>query len=256
MAKTVKPTVETGAMTLVLLVKYYKSQMIALLLKNGVTVPSGASDPQIAMLMANLLKVSKSFFSDLNAFIQNPKVIQTLAGGMMQNAQYFRMSGNAQYFRMSGKGYMNSTGGMFDTQDFPDDLGFQSQYGLNLGTSSSTSSSTTTPATTTETTPPKKGGFWSDLNFGNIFSQTLGAFGQWNTNQANVAIANAHAQSQQVGSNVGSGGNTGGNTGGGTGGNTGGTPDKGMSTTTIVVLSLVGVAVLGTIIYFVAKPKQ
>ena len=246
MAKTVKPTIETGAMTLVLLVKYYKSQMVALLLKNGVTVPRGASDQQIAMLMANLLKVSKSFFSDLNAFIQNPKVIQTLAGGMMQTAQYFRMS---------GKAYLNGTGGMFDTQDFPDDLGFQSQYGLNLGTTSSTNTASTS-TTTGETTPPKKGGFWSDLNFGNIFSQTLGAFGQWNTNQANVAIANAHAQSQQAGSNVGSGGNTGGNTGGGTGGNTDGTPDKGMSTTTIVVLSLVGVAVLGTIIYFVAKPKE
>ena len=29
-----------------------------------------------------------------------------------------------------------------------------------------------------------------------------------------------------------------------------------MSTTTIVILSLVGVAVLGTIIYFVARPKE
>jgi hypothetical protein len=227
MAKTVKPTIETGAMTLVLLVKYYKSQMIALLLKNGVTVPSGASDQQIAMLMANLLKVSKSFFVDLNTFIQNPKVIQTLAGGITQNAQYFKMSGNAQYFRMSGKGYMNSTGG----EDGFTDTGEPAPSGT-----------------------PTKSGFWSDLNFGNLFSQTLGAFGQFNTNQTNVAIANAHAQSQQAGSGVGSDLGSGG-TGGGTGGGAK-TPENGMSTTTIVVLSLVGVAVLGTIIYLVARPKE
>jgi len=239
MAKTVKPTIETGAMTLVLLVKYYKSQMIALLLKNGVTVPRGASDQQIAMLMANLLKVSKSFFVDLNNFIQNPKVIETLAGGMTQtaeyfkmsgNAQYFRMSGNAQYFKMSGKGYMNSTGG----EDGFTDTGEPAPSG----------------------TPIKdKEGFWSNLNFGNLFSQALGAFGQFNTNQANVAIANAHAQSQQAGSDVGSGGVTGGGAGGSTSSGKK-TPEKGMSTTTIVVLSLLGVAVIGTIIYFVAKPKE
>jgi hypothetical protein len=252
MAKTVKPTIETGAMTLVLLVKYYKSQMIALLLKNGVTVPNRASDQQIAMLMANLLKVSKSFFVDLNNFIQNPKVIETLAGGLTQTAEYFRMSGNAQYFRMSGKGYMNAFG---DLADIPTDIGYQSQYGLDLSSSSPTTTSTSTTTTPASSGTPTKEGFWSNLNFGNLFSQALGAFGQFNTNQANVAIANAHAQSQQaggnVGSNVGSGGGTGGNTG------SGGTPPKsGTSTVTIVVLSLVGVAVLGTIIYFVAKPKQ
>ena len=32
--------------------------------------------------------------------------------------------------------------------------------------------------------------------------------------------------------------------------------DEGMSATTIVVLSLVGVAIIGTIIYFVARPKK
>jgi hypothetical protein len=244
MAKTVKPTIETGAMTLVLLVKYYKSQMIALLLKNGVIVPNGASDQQIAMLMANLLKVSKSFFVDLNNFIQNPKVIETLAGGMMQTAEYFRMS---------GKGYMNAFG---DFGDVPDSINYQSQYGLDLSSSTPTTTSTSTTSTTPASSgTPTKSGFFSNLNFGSLFSQALGAFGQFNTNQSNVAIANAHAQSQQAGGNVGS--NAG--SGGGTGGNTGsdGTPPKsGTSTVTVVVLSLVGVAVLGTIIYFVAKPKQ
>jgi hypothetical protein len=205
------------------------------------------------MLMANLLKVSKSFFVDLNNFIQNPKVIETLAGGITQTAEYFRMSGNAQYFRMSGKGYMNAFG---DFGDVPDSINYQSQYGLDLSSSTPTTTSTSTTSTTPASSgTPTKSGFFSNLNFGSLFSQALGAFGQFNTNQSNVAIANAHAQSQQAGGNVGS--NAG--SGGGTGGNTGsdGTPPKsGTSTVTVVVLSLVGVAVLGTIIYFVAKPKQ
>lgn len=209
-----KPTIETGAMTLVLLVKNFKSQMIALLLKNGVTVPRGYSDQQIAMLMANLLKVSKSFFDDLNAFIQNPKVIKILSEGIIENAQYLRASGfvgkkeiDAQYFKSTG-------------DDQPTDE------------------------------QPTKQGFWAGINFGNLFSQTLGAFGQFNTNQSNVAIAKAHAQSQQAGAEfqnqfVEE-----------TREKKDGKKDETMGTTTIVILSLVGVAILGTIIYFVARPKQ
>jgi len=217
--KNIKPTIDTGAMTLVLLVKNYRSQMIALLLKNGVTVPNGASSQQIAMLMANLLKVSKSFFRDLNNFLQSPKVIETLAGGMTESAQYYRASGgnfagqregNAQYFRATGT----------DAND-----------------------------------APKKDGFWSGLNFGNLFSQALDGFGKYDKNQTDRAIADAQGNvGGYTGSGLPTGGNTGGNTGGGGGKDD--DPDTKMSTTLIVVLSLVGVAVLGTIIYFVARPKE
>lgn len=222
MAQNIQPTIQTGAMTLVLLVNNYRSQMIALLLKNGVTVPNGASSQQIASLMANLLKVSKSFAMDLQKFISNPKVIEVLAGGFSQNAEYFRASGfagkqegNAQYFRVQG---------VDDNTD-----------------------------TDTNTNTPPKTGFFSGLNLGNILKDGLNLFGQLDKNKTDREIANAQAQ---VGANTG-GGFTGGNTGGNTGG--GGKekdPDEKMSTTTIVILSLVGVAVLGTIIYFVARPKE
>lgn len=231
MAKNIQPTIETGAMTLVLLVKNYRSQMIALLLKNGVTVPNGASSQQITSLMANLLKFSKSFAMDLQKFISNPKVIEVLSGGFSENAQYFRMSGsnfigkregNAQYFRADG--FMNSTGG---------EDGF-------------TDTSANTPSGT-----PTKTGFFSGLNLGNILKDGLNLFGQIDKNKTDRAIADAQAS---VGANVGGNtGNTGGNTGGG---GKDDDPDTKMSTTTIVILSLVGVAVLGTIIYFVARPKE
>ena len=55
-----KPTAQMGALTLVFLVKQYRSQMIALLVKNGIVVNNNTSDEQVAKLMANLLKVSKS----------------------------------------------------------------------------------------------------------------------------------------------------------------------------------------------------
>ena len=42
MANT-KPTPQTGALTLVLLVKFYRSQMIALLVKNGIVVNNNAT---------------------------------------------------------------------------------------------------------------------------------------------------------------------------------------------------------------------
>jgi hypothetical protein len=237
MENTNNSSIETGAMTLVLLVKSYKSQMIALLLKNGVAVPSGASDPQIAMLMANLLKVSKSFFNDLNSFIQNPKVIQTLAGGIGENADYFRMSGdnfagkrvgNAQYFRASG--YMNASS---------DEDGF-----LDTGVTIPTGTGITGTA-------PAKTNFLSGLNLGKILSDGLDAFGKYDKNKTDREIANALKRTEQAGSGVGS------SVGANPSGNTSGTPVKeGVSTTTIVVLSLVGVAVIGTIIYFVARPKS
>jgi hypothetical protein len=217
MAKNNQPSIETGAMTLVLLVKYYKSQMIALLLKNGVTVPNGASDQQIASLMANLLKVSKSFFTDLTNFLQNPKVLQVVSGGFEQNAQYFRASG-----------YFNGDGD--EEEDDP---------------------ALPTPSGTT----PKKSGFFGGFTLDKFFTQALDAFGKYDKNQADKAIADARAR---AGSGVGSEDTTEDTTGGKT--NTGSgkkdTTKDGLSTTTIVVLSLVGVAVLGTIIYFVARPKQ
>lgn len=216
---------QTGAFTLMILVKNYRSQMIALLLKNGVAVPSGASDKQIIDMMASLLKISKSFYKDIMLFLQNPKVINSIAGDLSQNAQYFRAdgfagkrTGNAQYFRADG--FMSSDGG---------EDGF----------------------TDTSQNPPKKAGFLSGLNLADILKDGLSAFTALDKNKTDRAIAEARAKA--------------------------GLPplveetfvdedgvvkkkespdDEGISTTTIVVLSLVGIAVIGTIIYFVTRPKS
>ena len=217
MKNTIKPTVETGAMTLVLLVTNYRSQMIALLLKNGVTVKNRASTQEIAITMGNLLKVSKSFAKDLKDFISNPSVLQVLAGGLQQNAQYFSASGD---------GYLNLTD-YFDKEEVETD-----------------------PALPTPTTPAKKDSFWSGINLGDLLTKGIDTFSKADKNRTDREIARLRA-SIEGGKNL--------------------TDeeviaevekkekeknDEGMGTATIVVLSLVGVALIGTVIYFVTRPKN
>jgi hypothetical protein len=224
---------QTGAFTLMLLVKNYRSQMIALLLKNGVAVPSGASDKQIIDMMANLLKISKSFYKDIMLFLQNPKVLNNLAGEFSQNAQYFRADGfagkkqgNAQYFRADG--FMNYQGNKYGFDDVsfkPDD-------------------------TEDETPKTSKKGFFSGLNLGDLIKDGLGAFTALDKNKTDRAIAEARVKAglpplvEETYTDE-------------DGVVKKKTPDdEKMSTTTIVVLSLVGIAVIGTIIYFVTRPKK
>ena len=241
-----KPTADDGALTLVLLVKNYRSQMIALLIKNGVAVNDSSSDEQIAILMGNLLKVSKSFAKDLNDFVMNPKVAEVIVGGFSQTAQYFRMSGGS---------YLNGSGqfGQFQDYEVPDSIGYESQYGLGTSSSSTTHDPVLNNATTTTNSGTNSGGsttsWWSGIkeNWATYLGDTIKLIGTLDTNKANTKIANSHAQVAQAG---------------------GGTKvikteeeeddenKDGTSTTTIVVLSLVGVAVLGTIIYFVTRPKS
>ena len=230
-----KPTVKTGAMTLVMLVNLYRSQMVALLLKNGVAVPQGASNQSIAMLMASLLKVSTSFVKDLNNFIANPSVLANIAG---------RLEQTAQYFRMSGKPFMNFGDDPYD-YSVPDSVGYQSEYGLDLSTDSSTTGSTTGSGSGDS--------WWTGIkaNLGNYISDGIALLGTISTNNANVSIAN----SQQTIATAGTGGTGAGAGSGGSGGKTPPT-DEGMSTTTVVLLSLGGIAVIGLVIYLATRPKN
>lgn len=242
MEDRIAQSAQTGAFTLMLLVQNYRSQIIALLLKNGITVPSGASDKQIIQIMSNLLKISKSFYKDITLFLQNPKVLKNLSGAFSQNAEYFRADGfggkkqgNAQYFRADG--FMNYTGDRFNIPDVsfkPDDV--------------EVDETTDKPQTGGST-----GGFWSGLNLAKILEQGLGAFASLDKNKTDRAIAEARAKaglppldSETTTYETNEDGTI----------TKKKTPDNAMSATTIVVLSLVGIAVIGTIIYFVSKPKK
>lgn len=229
MANT-KSTPAMGALTLVLLVQKYRSQMIALLVKNGIVVPNNASDQQIASLMASLLKVSKSYFKDLNDFLMNPKVVEVIAGGIKQTAQYSRMSGS---------GFMSAVGDeeddFYDTETDP----------VTGGTVTNTSG----------TTPPKKG-FFSGINLGDLITRGLETFGNYTKAQSDAEIARQRALIEQAKAEAIKAGNesyidpT-------TGQKVDVKDDKtGLSTTTIVLISLGGVALIGTIIFLLARKKQ
>jgi hypothetical protein len=233
MANT-KSTPEMGALTLVLLVQKYRSQMIALLVKNGIVVPNNASDQQIASLMASLLKVSKSYFKDLNDFLMNPKVVQVLAGGVQQTAQYLRMSGSG--FMSAGGDEEDNIFDYYDTETDP-----------------VTGGTVTTPSSST---PPKKG-FFSGVNFTDLFTQSLHAFQDYTKGQTDAEIAKQRALVEQAKADAIKAGNqtfidptTGQKVDVIT------KPKKGLGTTTIVLISLGGVALLGTIIFLLARKKQ
>ena len=62
-----------GAYGIMYVVQNKKSDVLGLLLRNGVVVPSDASDLTIAMAVTNLLKVSKSFYNDFSKLLVNPE---------------------------------------------------------------------------------------------------------------------------------------------------------------------------------------
>ncbi len=196
-----------GAYGVMYVVMNKKSQVIALLLKNGVVVPDNASDMQIALLVTDLLKVSKSFYKDFSALLVNKDVVY----GMSVN--------------MSGS-YANAGGFVAPTTSFDTSI-FEQQ-------------------TTTSTTPPKdtkpSGTTPSWINQGLGLLQTgFQGYLQLDDNKTKRELANASVQISQSGQ---------------------GSSDSvlppastGMSTGAIVGLSLLGVTVVGLVIYLVTKKQ-
>lgn len=195
-----------GAYGIMYVIQTKRSEVVSLLLKNGVVVPSNASDMQIGLLVTNLLKVSKSFYKDFSALLLS----QTTIAGMSSN--------------MSGS-YANVVG---DGNTF--DL---SQY-----LSSTPSTSTPTP-TATPTSTPKQTPSW--LNQGLSLLQTgFQGYLQLDDNKTKRALADASVQISN--DNVTTSTNT-------------PPPPTGLSTGAIVGLSLLGVTVVGLVVYLIAKKK-
>jgi hypothetical protein len=192
-----------GAYGIMYVVKNKKSQVIALLLKNGVVVPSNATDIQIALLVTNLLKVSKSFYRDFSALLLNQDVV----AGMSSN-----MSGS--YANVVGDGQA------FDFSVF--------QGGI--------------PTTTATTTPKPATSSPSWLNQGlGLLQSGFQGYLQLDDNKTKRELANASVQlstSQATQDSVLP------------------PPSTGMSTGAIVGLSLLGVTVIGLVVYLITKNKN
>jgi hypothetical protein len=153
-----------------------------------------------------------------------------------------KITQTAQYFQMSGSGYYNSEG---DNSNQDEMLQYLED------TSDTTDPIVGTPVTT----PVKSASFWDNLNLSDLLGKGVDLFKTYTKGQSDAEIAKQHALVEQAKADAIKAGNetyidpT-------TGQKINVKTDTGMSTSTIVIISVVGVALLGTIIYFVARPKK
>ena len=189
-----------GAYGIMYVVRNKKNQVINLLLKNGVDVPMNASDMQLALLVTNLLKVSKSFYRDFSLLLLNQNTVEGMSVNM--TGSYSNVVGDGQYF---------------DASVF--------QGG--------------TPTTTTTPKPPTASPSWLNTGLG-LLQTGFQGFLQLDDNKtkreladASVKISNDEVTKETLTP----------------------PPPKGLSTGAIVGISLLGVTVVGLVIYLITKKK-
>lgn len=193
-----------GAYGIMYVIKNKRSEVVALLLKNGVVAPSNASDMQIALLVTDLLKVSKSFYKDFSALLISSDTIK----GMSAN--------------MSGS-YANAGGIVMPTFNLDEEL---------LDDSKTTTS-------TNDTKPKSSSTGWINQGL-NLLTTGFQGYLQLDDNKTKRELANASVVISQTGQ----------------GESTNDTPPPtGWSTGAIVGVSLLGVTVVGLVVYLIAKKK-
>lgn len=190
-----------GAYGIMYVIKTKKNEVISLLLKNGVTVPSNANDMQIGIIVTKLLKSSKSFYKDFSKLLINQDTIVSMSSNM-----------SGTYSNVEGI-------------DF-------SQYQIDP----SPFSSSTTANTSKSSTTPKT----SFINQGlNILQTAFQGYLQLDDNKTKRALADASVKISDDDATK----------------EENKLPSKKMSTGAIIGLSLLGVAVIGTITYFIIKKQ-
>jgi hypothetical protein len=71
-----------GATSVMFVVMKKRAKLLALLTKNGIKYPSNATDLQLALIVTNLLKTSKSFRIEFEQLVTEPDVIVGVFSGM------------------------------------------------------------------------------------------------------------------------------------------------------------------------------
>jgi hypothetical protein len=204
-----------GALSIMYVVMNKRAEVIALLVKNGVKVPNNATDMQLALLVTNLLKISKAFSRDFNQLVTKKEVISGVFSGFDGNYSYAN-----NYF------------GNLPTFD------------ANLFSSPATP--TTNPVVTPTPTKDTKSGsnFWG--NALGLLQTGFTGFLALDENKTKRELANASVQIKQSDVSLAEKGIL-------PAGNT--LPKTGLSTGAIVGLSVLGIAVIGGVVYFAMKNK-
>jgi hypothetical protein len=118
-----------GAYAIMYVVRNKKNEVLGLLLKNGVVVPSNATDVQVAFVVTNLLKISNSFYNEFSELLLDEETV---------NAVFSNMSGSYSNFNGSSD-FCNNTANKTESP---------SSYKLLCGdsTTSTNSNSSTKPS--------------------------------------------------------------------------------------------------------------
>jgi len=206
-----------GAYGIMYVVQNKKGQVVNLLIKNGVFVPMNASNMQLALLVTNLLKVSKSFYRDFSLLLLNQDVVNDMSVNM--TGSYADFTGDAEWCKDSANKTANPNA-------------------YKLLCKESTTFDTKTVTTTTPK-PPTASPSWLNTGLG-LLQTGFQGFLQLDDNKtkreladASVKISNDEITKETL------------------------TPTpKGLSTGAIVGISLLGVTVVGLVIYLITKNKN
>ena len=202
-----------GALSIMYVVMNKRAEVIALLVKNGVKVPNNTTDMQLALLVTNLLKISKAFSREFNQLVTKKEVIAGVFSGFDGS-------------------YSNALGTFSNLPKFDENL--------------FSSPATPTPAVTTTNTKDTKSGsnFWG--NALGLLQTGFTGYLAMDENKTKRALADASVQIKQSDVSLAEKGIL-------PAGNT--LPKTGLSTGAIVGLSVLGIAVIGGIVYFAMKNK-
>lgn len=212
-----------GATSVMYVVMKKRAKLLALLTKNGVKYPVNATDMQLALIITNLLKTSKSFTIEFEQLLSEPEVIKSVFSGM-------------------DGAYSNFTNYSFNPNQFDLDV-FSKPTTTTTGTPVKPYNLTFPKSTDVETKPKSK------FSFGNALELLQSGFQGYlalDDNKTKQALANASVQIKQSDVQLAELGVL----------PSGNTPKKdGLSTGAIVGLSIAGILVVGGAIYFATKNK-
>ena len=205
-----------GAYGVMYVVQNKKSEVVNLLLKNGVFVPMNASNMQLALLVTDLLKVSKSFYRDFSLLLLNQDVVNEMSVNM--SGSYSNFTGDAEWCKDSANKTANPNAYKLLCKD----------------------STTFDPKTfTTEKKDTSSSTSWLNTGLG-LLQDGFKGYLQLDENKTKRELADASVKISTDDLTK----------------ETLKPPSTGLSTGAIVGISLLGVTVVGLVIYLITKNKN
>jgi hypothetical protein len=223
---------QLGANALLHVIKNKKSQIVVLLLKHGVVLKPNTSDIDLALIVTNLAKTSQSFYNEFMSLLLDKNFVKNM------------------YSNMDGFSY--ATGDLFNLGEFKvgttdssstsDFCSKEENKNLSLCKNQNTTSSTTDSNSSKDSNSTNSSWLTTGLN---LLQTGFNGYLQLDQNKTKVALANASiavkggdVQLAQLGVK-----------------DEGGKTKTSSNTALYVILGIVGVSVLGVVIYLATKKK-